>query len=429
MNIEWAVILFRMLSLPLSVYLVGSAFLNKKNGNLRRFHLPYLLVVTVVSHFTSVGYESLLTDYPGLLIAARLLRICLTYWAVLYLFEGRFTSKLFPAGLSFALVAISDFASGFLYGAVRGTLDAASAEDVQNIGSAIVVLLAFIVWLLRGRIVFTRGNTKLYLLQTGAYVLNSLLMAAVLTAALSTGEFSVLHILLELGLLAGSMLLFVCFETMEAVYQQNQEYALQEQQHKLREEYYQEVEAHQKEVRTLKHDMKNMLLSLGAYIRKGDSQVAGREIESLLGQLTEGDTVSFTAHPGLNALLGAKYRQAQSDGILCEFDVRVPSDLAIAENDLASVVGNVLDNAIEASLHCADRRYIRLILVSHANTLALSCENSTDGAQSLETRKQDKKSHGIGLGSIRETVAKYKGFIQHRFDAYSFLIELTMFTA
>ncbi|MDR2982852.1 MAG: GHKL domain-containing protein [Puniceicoccales bacterium] len=412
-----------MVTFPIPIYLLGSAFLTYKAGQFRRFHILYLLLIAAASHSMSMAYERLLVDYGTVQIILRLLRILLTYWAVLCLFDGRFISKLFVGGLEFTLVMVADFGSSLLYRYLGGTMSLADVSNAQTVTSTISVLLSFFIWMFRSKILYSRGNSKLHLMQTAIFTLNAVIMAALVP----TGMISISYSLVVLCLVAASVLLFFCFETMETISKQNQEYALQEQQQKMREEYYQKVETHQREIRTLKHNMTNMLLSLGAYIQEDASAVANREIESLLGQLAEGNEYRLTEHPGLGALLGAKYRQAESKGILCDFDVRVPSDLAIADNDLAVVVGNVLDNAIEACIHCNDKRYIRLVLVYYANTLAMSCENSTDGAaQNLETRKRDKKLHGIGFASIREAVAKYRGSVQHKFDASSFHIELTM---
>lgn len=114
--------------------------------------------------------------------------------------------------------------------------------------------------------------------------------------------------------------------------------------------------------------------------------------------------------------------------IICEFDAKLPADIGISDNDLSAVVGNVLDNAIEACRYCSDRKYIQFALIHFNHSLILTSENSTDGkANSIRTRKKDELNHGIGMNSIQQIAKKYHGDCQHWFDDHSFRLELTLF--
>lgn len=211
-------------------------------------------------------------------------------------------------------------------------------------------------------------------------------------------------------------------------YEQNEAFALREQQALLREDYYQRIEVHQEEVRLMKKELQERLRTLDSRSRGITQDEFVSQIRETLTYLKEFDRQSFTTHPGLNALISAKYLQAQDKGILCDFEVKISEDIKVEEGDIVLIVGNVLDNAIEANEHGEGRKYIRFTLFSLNHSVALFCENAHDGAwQKDETRKADKINHGIGLSSIQAKVDKYQGSMEYRFDSYSFTIELSLF--
>lgn len=220
---------------------------------------------------------------------------------------------------------------------------------------------------------------------------------------------------------------YLVFESYNKLALENYEQKLMQEKNKHMQKYYQQVESYQQEIRTVKHDLKNQLIAVQAYLKEKEVGKAERQIGVLTNKLLNTEHRDYTAHTGINALLNAKLQQAQNSGITCDFRVKAPGEIKIEEQDLASLLGNLLDNAIEACLKCEEVKYIQLNIVYFNHALIVTMKNSTDGqVKDLATRKSDKTTHGLGTKSIQSIAEKYNGDCTYRFEGNTFTTDLTL---
>lgn len=223
------------------------------------------------------------------------------------------------------------------------------------------------------------------------------------------------------------ILITVIIKNSEAIFKKYQNSRLQNQEYLLLKDYYSQVELQQDEIRKMKHDLKNQLYAVAGYIENQDSESANEQVVQLLKQLNNGKLKNFTTNPGLNALLKLKYQICLEKGICCNFCIEIPEKTNINQNDLSSLLGNVLDNAIDACSYCEEEKFINLSLLYSNQVLILSCENCYDGVhQVIETRKIDKKEHGLGLKSIRNVLEKYDGDMSYSFNSCTYKIDMSL---
>lgn len=110
-------------------------------------------------------------------------------------------------------------------------------------------------------------------------------------------------------------------------------------------------------------------------------------------------------------------RTAKSEGIEFYSDLNIPMELPFKGADLSLILGNLLENAVEAAPKAEKRKYIRLFIKYDKNNLLITVENSYKGklikkrGQELATTKSDVENHGIGLPSVKRTVARYHGSV------------------
>ena len=97
-------------------------------------------------------------------------------------------------------------------------------------------------------------------------------------------------------------------------------------------------------------------------------------------------------------------------GITADFAVSLPEELSIADTDLASLLGNALDNAIEGVQNAAGKK-ITLRCRMDKGLLMLRLENPAgeEISPDLSTTKADKSSHGFGIHGMREIAERYGG--------------------
>ena len=122
----------------------------------------------------------------------------------------------------------------------------------------------------------------------------------------------------------------------------------------------------------------------------------------------------YCENTAVNALLNHYGQQAREDNIALDWKIRLPGSLPVADIDLCSILGNILENAITACLEVpAAERRIQLSVTTLKNTqLCIVSTNSFSGRvkmqkeQYLSTRRD---GNGIGLSSIQSAAEKYGG--------------------
>lgn len=172
-------------------------------------------------------------------------------------------------------------------------------------------------------------------------------------------------------------------------------------------------------LRSLRHDMNNHmsilqgLLSVGAY----DDMEA--YLTSLTKELSVANNFYFPENKVLSVLLNSKISKASHLGITFETEI-LTSETPFSERDLCAVIGNVIENAIEASSNHADP-YIYFTMYQEEQQLRIQCDNTFATAPIFEndrllTTKENKSTHGIGTQNIRSIVEAYHGTVMFSVD-------------
>lgn len=198
--------------------------------------------------------------------------------------------------------------------------------------------------------------------------------------------------------------------------------------YKIKDSYYKKIEDWQDEIREIRHDLKNQLSIVGYYLKLEDSESAKKEIGIILGNIDEKYNAVFTRNIPVNVLLNNKYSKIQEKEIKLDLDIKIPEKLNIADGDVVRILGNALDNAIEASEKAeVTERFINLKMYYNNKCLVIQVINNTDGkVKGVETHKKDKSRHGFGLKSIDSLVKKYNGSMEYFIYEDEFKIGITL---
>ena len=189
------------------------------------------------------------------------------------------------------------------------------------------------------------------------------------------------------------------------------------------------------EFRKAKHDLKNQLIFLLERCEKKEY----KEVELFLEQLIEKApfdslTISKTDNSVVDALVNYKYTIAKRFGIEFIVKLEIPMTLPFENADMCIVLGNALDNAMEANIRAdIEKRYVKLNMRMDMNNLVIVIENSFNGQISEDkkgkilTIKTNKINHGFGLDSIQKVVNKYHGFMRTSYTETVFTIEILLY--
>ena len=178
----------------------------------------------------------------------------------------------------------------------------------------------------------------------------------------------------------------------------------------LREVYYQGIQREQVQVRTLRHDLRNHMTVLRGLLESGETEKAIGYLEQITDSSSLGGGKPFSDNETANVVLTAKAKEMRQRGIQGEFQISLPRNLLIAEMDLCALLGNALDNAMEAAEKSTDKT-VRVRCRAEKGLFMLQVDNALAGDEKpdLSTTKKDKTAHGFGLLGMREIAKRYGG--------------------
>lgn len=195
---------------------------------------------------------------------------------------------------------------------------------------------------------------------------------------------------------------------------------------------YNEVENIYKQMRGWKHDYHNHIQVMKAYLELEKYKEMDIYLDDLARDLTTIDTVLKTGNIMVDAILNSKLSLAKSQEININAKATVPKDLNIADIDLCVVIGNLMDNAMEATikLENPEDRFIRVYIREMKNQLYISVTNSVGGkVKKFNLEYISTKlgiNHGFGLKRVDSIVRKYNGFINRQNEEGVFATEVIL---
>lgn len=171
----------------------------------------------------------------------------------------------------------------------------------------------------------------------------------------------------------------------------------------LQEEYYQQLQDKQAETRALWHD-------LNKYLRAAKTETqSAQALEQLESMLNSATQIVDVGNRVLNVILNEYTQMAKATGIDLRLKVQVPAELPVAVADLYILIGNTMDNAMEAcNALPPDQRVIDLLLRTQNDILYYKLVNPYSSDQ---PKRESDPMHGHGLQNVRRCVEKYGGFI------------------
>ena len=224
---------------------------------------------------------------------------------------------------------------------------------------------------------------------------------------------------------------FVCiiyftYKIFLLTYQQTQILKQLDEQHKN----YERMLSSDRQLREFRHDYKNHMLVVTALLNAGKNDEAAEYLETI--KITSGvqkrqiSTGNFVA----DAMLNNKNALAEELGIKMSFVGTIP-EKGIASSDLCTILGNLVDNAIENTKRFSGEKYIRIEANARELFFVLSIVNPVNERviiknNRIKTTKSDSKNHGIGLKNVGRIAEKYGGKFRLSCDDREFVADISI---
>lgn len=188
----------------------------------------------------------------------------------------------------------------------------------------------------------------------------------------------------------------------------------------------------QEELRQFRHDMKNRFVAIQQMLdeRKVEEVLGytGQIIEKL-GQL---ENYSETGCLSIDGIINYKMTRASQKGIVVDLNIVVPKQIEMEDDDIVIILGNIIDNAIEATEQLKGKKYICLNMEYEKGCIYICIKNNYDSVTclvdgKLKTRKNNLEMHGIGLQSVNTIVEKYNGILEIERDDKEFVVNIFLY--
>ena len=178
-------------------------------------------------------------------------------------------------------------------------------------------------------------------------------------------------------------------------------------------------------IRALKHDIKDHLITLNELYKNDKKVEFEKYISTIYGELNS-KNISNSNNFIFDSILNLKLKKIIDKDVDLKLDINIPPAVNILEYDVTVVLGNLLDNAITATLESKEKKLVISISESMGNSIVILIDNTynlikSKGENKFETTKKNKKEHGLGLYNVEKVINKYDGelMISHTEDTFS----------
>lgn len=180
---------------------------------------------------------------------------------------------------------------------------------------------------------------------------------------------------------------------------------------------YNTLAAHMDETRKARHDLRHHLAVVQSYLDQDDKIGLTKYITIYKDKLPLDIVEYFCANNVVNAIVSYYAAQARNTGIEFTAKVMYPDDCLVSDTDITVLLGNLLENAVEACRReMSNQKFIKLQVKQRGQTtLFILIDNTCRAPVSFEKDtplSSKREGMGIGIVSIREIAARYDGTVQ-----------------
>ena len=389
----------------------------------RKFNLLIFLV-----GFIGIGLTVVLnTLFEGLL--ASLILTYMFYFFIAHLFYiGKRHIKAVECGFIVLFSFITEILTAFLFATVFGNEIQHVREDLMHLIFGGVVSKLLLMMILEMIIRYRDRNASKISLGSWLLIISIPVISIFLTATnvyepIYQNEFNAISGFSCLAILYINIIAFYLFDSIIVQINESNRFKFREEQMLMQQEQYQSIIEGYNQVKRFRHDMLSHLITLKGYLQQNQPSEAEEYLGKLSGELDLKRRGLISNNVVVDALINNRKTRAVKEGIEFETEIVIPREFKIDDMDLCIVLGNALNNAIEACTRLKDNQIEKLILLKmkyKRNYLLIELSNSYD----ISTIKKSegrflsskitlgKESHGIGLGNIDAIVEKYGGTFQ-----------------
>lgn len=349
-------------------------------------------------------------------IEAAILRLLFHFVGIailgLILFESKFLSSLFCSFVFCVIVALTDTMTmgifSLFYLDSRLLMEFGPARSVFTITSHTVLFASIVLICMISKKGKRVAHIKILLPLIPCWI-NSILLCMIMGKQIldTTENIDVTALGILLGLLYTNFVVFFFSIKLEEHRQAKHEAELTAHHYAMQAEYYEQFRSQQEEVRSLWHDISKYLRAMEAQNGSAKLSETLAQVQDMVDSITPVVDVNNRV---INVILNEYIQAAKDARTSIEMNVDVPSELPITAGDLYVLIGNTLDNALNACVELpVDERKISVTLKMHNEILFYRVCNPYS---INHVRRPQSRFHGYGLKNVKRCIGKYHGSLE-----------------
>lgn len=196
-------------------------------------------------------------------------------------------------------------------------------------------------------------------------------------------------------------------------------------------EHYESIIKNYRDKQIFYHDLKNQYVIIGNYMKHKEYEKAKEYMEKLEIPFHGSMLMSNTGIDTLDILVDYKGREAKDRGIQVDI-VAEPISIKLTEQETTALLGNLLDNAIDACMKVDEEdRWIRIVFKKIQEMTFIkvsnSCKERPQEREGVFLSLKKEGIHGLGMASVKMIVDKYQGSMNIEAGEKSFTILISFF--
>lgn len=181
-----------------------------------------------------------------------------------------------------------------------------------------------------------------------------------------------------------------------------------------------------------RHDLRHHLVTSLEFLAKNNAAAAQEYLKKLCNYYDDSSILTMCQNESADALISYYLKLAKQHDINFAANLQLPKELAIDDLDLCVILGNCLQNAIDAchKMNNDEPRFINITTQITKGYLVIKVDNSFNGIVHQQGTvlfsSKSGRNHGIGLSSVKELAAKYSGHFASSFDQQVFKVSVSL---
>lgn len=196
---------------------------------------------------------------------------------------------------------------------------------------------------------------------------------------LTISEFNINSFLIAIILLVINFLNFYLYDKILENSRMQQRYKLIEASNQAYQNQLAIINRSQEKIRLLRHDMTNHLYKIRSHVKNNEYDELIRYVDSIENYIQVEKQYANTGNAEVDCLLNYKLAQAQELGVSFKCDITLPTELIVSSFDLTVILGNLLDNCLNA-LSNIDKKFLNIDISYSKGLIKINMENTYDPA-------------------------------------------------